>query len=334
MEHIILIGHGSPKKEANNIQLVGKLLHNALHPGCNKGCVKVAYLQFARPDIMQTIKECVVDGTQRITIHPYFLTSGVHVTKDIPKMIKEAGERYPTVEFIYTEPLGVHKKLVEIVREKISSACPLTPREIEKRSFEIISEELNLSDVPADQLPIVNRVIHATADFEFKDSLLFHPDAIQAGLRAIVSGKDILTDVEMVKTGINKRLLEKWSGKVSCNIQRVEDIDLGKENTKNKTRAESGIELGLKEGGNIGIIAVGNAPTALLRVIEMLNAAECSLSEPILVVGVPVGFVKAFESKVLLAEQRFPFITNLSRKGGTPVAVAIVNALLRMAGEM
>lgn len=340
MENIILIGHGSPKKDANNIELAGRLLHTAIHPNCTNNCVKVAYLQFAEPEIADAIKECVHGGVKRIIIHPYFLSSGMHVTKDIPEIIKEAEEMYPDTEFIYTEPLGIHEKLVHVVMERIYAANGLPPQDIEKRSFEIISEELDFSDIPPEQLPIIKRVIHSTADFEFKNTLMFHPDAIKTGIDAIKSGRDILTDIEMVKTGINKKLLEKWGGKVICNIQNTEHRT---QSTDNKTRAEMGIEKALKENSNIGIIAIGNAPTALLKVIEIFTPPTPPLSKggtggvftdsPILVVGVPVGFVKALESKALLAAQKFPFITNLSRKGGTPVAVAIVNALLKMSEE-
>ena len=332
MESIILIGHGSPKKDANNIELTGRLLHSAIHPNCNNNCVKVAYLQFAEPEISDAIKECVESGAKRIIIHPYFLSSGMHVTKDIPEIIKEAEEMYPDREFIYTEPLGIHEKLVHVVMERIHAANGLLPQDIEKRSFEIIAEETDLSNIPSEQLPIIRRVIHATADFEFKNTLIFHPDAIKTGINAIRSGKDILTDIEMVKAGINKRLLEKWGGKVICRIRDA--VRLGRNMVQeNKTKAESGIELALKENDNIGIIAIGNAPTALLKVIEIFNHESCIMhreSMP-LVIGVPVGFVKALESKALLAAQKFPFITNLSRKGGTPVAVAIVNALLKLA---
>ncbi|MEW6713599.1 MAG: precorrin-8X methylmutase [Nitrospirota bacterium] len=331
MEIILLAGHGSPKKEANNLEHVAKLLHNMMHPGCGKHCVRPAYLQFARPDIMEAIKGCVHDGAVKIIIHPYFLMSGMHVTSDIPGIIREAGEAFPHVEFIYTEPLGIHSKLAQIVHERIQSAPGLKPEEIEKKSFEIISEEIDLSDVPAERLPIIKRVIHSTADFEFRHSLVFHPDAIKTGLAAIKAGKDILTDIEMVKAGINKKLLSRWGGKVVCNLEGSEGRGHGSEN---KTRSEIGIESALKEKNNIGIIAIGNAPTALLKTIEILNNPQLrTLNSELLVVGVPVGFVKAIESKALLAEQTFPFITNLSRKGGTPVAVAIVNALLKMAGE-
>jgi precorrin-8X/cobalt-precorrin-8 methylmutase len=336
MENIILIGHGSPRKEANNIDLIGKLLHSAVHPGCESGCVKAAYLQFAAPDIMTTIKRCVEDGAAKIILHPFFLSSGMHVTKDIPEMISEARGAYPGVEFVYTEPLGVHEKLVEVVIERIRSEKFAMAEDIEKRSFEIISEEFDLRDVPDEQLPIVKRVIHSTADFEFRRTLSFHPDAVGAGLGAIRAGRDILTDIEMVKAGINKRLLKKWGGDVICNLQKPEAASVnqqGKDSGRgNLTRAEAGIERALSNDNNIGIIAIGNAPTALLKVIDILSKRPSGGYLP-LVVGVPVGFVKALESKALLSAQKFPFITNLSRKGGTPVAVAIVNALLKMASE-
>lgn len=328
MEHIILIGHGSPKKEANNIDVVGKLLHNAMHPGCASSCVRSAYLEFGRPDIMTAIRQSVENGATRIIAHPYFLSSGMHVTKDIPEIIAEARLAFPDLDLVYTEPLGVHDKLVDIVIERIQSVRFRVPLDIERRSFEIIAEETDLNDVPAEQIPIVQRVIHSTADFEFKNTLTFHPEAVQAGIAAIRSGKNILTDIEMVKAGINKRLLDRWGGKVICNIADAEVVKISEET--GRTRSEISMEKGLAD--NIGIIAIGNAPTALLKIIELFNSALAPSPKP-LVVGVPVGFVKALESKALLATQQFPFITNLSRKGGTPVAVAIVNALLKIATE-
>lgn len=335
MEHIILIGHGSPKKDANTIDQVGRLLHDRIHQGCGGDCVRAAYLQFAEPDIMTAITDCVQAGAERIVLHPYFLYSGMHVTKDIPEVIRAAGERYPAVEFVYTEPLGTHDKLVQIVMERIEASLRKGgkgrqhPRRfqqhpIERQSFEIIADELDLGDIPAERLPVVQRVIHATADFEFRDTLRFHPDAVRAGIEAIRSGRDILTDVEMVRAGINKRLLEQWGGKVVCRISDPEVVRRAEET--GKTRAAVAMELGMN--GNTGIVAIGNAPTALLRAVEI--AEEAPAPKP-LFVGVPVGFVDALASKEVLASRDFPFITNLSRKGGTPVAVAIVNALLIMA---
>lgn len=339
-DRILLIGHGSPKKEANNIEVIGKLLHQAIHPSCTGDCVKIAYLQFVEPDLMSTIKECVNGGAERLIIHPFFLSSGLHVTKDIPEIIAEARSIYPNVDFYYSEPLGVHEKLVEIILDRVNSISGIKGNNIEKRSFEIIGEEEDFSGIPIEQLPIIKRVIHATADFEFKKTMVFHPDAISAGINAIKAGRDILTDVEMVRTGINKKLLGEWGGKVICNIQNIgtpplkngvaDDVEF-----ETKTRSEMGIESAFKEHKNIGIIAVGNAPTALLKVIELFTHHSPPLNNgwTPLVIGVPVGFVNAIESKMLLSAQKFPFITNLSRKGGTPVAVAIVNALLKMANN-
>jgi len=354
----LLVGHGSPKKEAIGLDHIARLLHGMIHNDCGKECVRVAYLQFGEPGLASALDACAKDGAKRVIIHPYFLSSGVHVTKEIPAVIREAEKRHPEVEFVYTEPLGVHNKLAELVLERINAASGIKPSEIETKSFEMIAEETDLSRIPEEQKPVVQRVIHATADFEFKNSLVFHPDAVKAGIEAIRAGRDILTDIEMVRTGINKRLLEKWGGKVVCNIQttelRQQNLPAGRQGTEhrqqttdnraqnaeregpggcNKTRAEAGIEMALQKDNNIGIVAIGNAPTALLKAIEILSDHAGKGDFTPLLVGVPVGFVKALESKSLLATQQFPFITNLSRKGGTPVAVAIVNALLKMAAE-
>lgn len=197
-----------------------------------------------------------------------------------------------------------------------------SPQDIEKESFNILYNEADFSAFDSEQLPIIQRVIHATADFEYKDTLIFHHEAIKTGIRAIKTGKDILTDVCMVKVGINKEYLEKWGGKVICKIVDEDVAILSKET--GKTRSEIAIEKGF--GDNVGIVAIGNAPTALLKIMDIMDDRR-----DVLVIGVPVGFVNAFEAKKTLAKKDFPFITNLSRKGGSSVAVAIVNAILRLA---
>ncbi|MDP1853918.1 MAG: precorrin-8X methylmutase [Candidatus Omnitrophota bacterium] len=201
------------------------------------------------------------------------------------------------------------------------------PKEIEKRSFEIISGELGKTTFRDIELPIVKRVIHTTADFDFAKNLRFHPKAVEAGVSAIKNGMDILVDVRMVEAGINKQLLGKWGGKVICNIAKTEH--------KTQTKTERGIEAALKKNKNIGIIAIGNAPTALFKVLKLLAMYPVSRNPyPVpLVIGVPVGFVRAVESKEELSRMKYPFITALGRKGGSPVAAAIINALLKIAEE-
>ncbi len=325
MENIILIGHGSPRKEANDYDLVGRLVHQALHPACPDNCVQVAYLQYGSPSLSEAIERCVAAGARSIVIHPYFLASGVHVTRDIPALIAEAVSGNREVRFVYTEPLGIHKKIIDVVIERIEVARGLPPGGIEAKSFALIEGETDLSGLAPCELPLVRRVIHATGDFSFRDTLVFHPEAVKRGIESVRSGGDIVTDVEMVRAGISERLLAPFGGKVVCRLPKEEGRLNGAE-----TRSEAGIETALRENGNIGIVAVGNAPTALFKVISLLN--ENPSPKP-LVIGVPVGFVRALEAKALLAKQAFPFITNLDRKGGSPVAAALVNGILKMAGE-
>jgi precorrin-8X/cobalt-precorrin-8 methylmutase len=152
----------------------------------------------------------------------------------------------------------------------------------------------------------------------------FYPGAVEAGLEAIRAGKNILVDVNMAASGISKGLLEKFGGRVICRIAEPETVRQAK--AENLTRSEAAIERAVED--NIGIVAVGNAPTALLKTMAMIDQGSF---KPDLVIGVPVGFVNAAESKDILAGRSYPFITTLGRKGGTPVAVAAVNALLRLA---
>jgi len=205
----------------------------------------------------------------------------------------------------------------------------IRPDEIERESFRIIEEEfssrtgMNKKMFLDHEFAILQRVIHATGDFSFAQSIRFHPAAIDSGLRAIRNGRNIYTDVTMVAAGIGRKLSAANSGQVIC---RVSDDDVGRlAKERGKTRSETA--LALSSADNIGIVAVGNAPTALLAAMDLI--AEGKLV-PDLIIGVPVGFVNAAESKDLLLQQETPYITVLGRRGGSPVAAAIVNALLKM----
>ncbi|WP_027417602.1 precorrin-8X methylmutase [Aneurinibacillus terranovensis] len=200
---------------------------------------------------------------------------------------------------------------------------PLTvqPQEIEGKSFEMITEELGTHPFTEEQYPVVQRVIHASADFELGRSLVFHPEAIEAGIRAIREGRKVVADVQMVQVGISKPRLEKFGGSVHVYIS---DRDVMEEAKRlNTTRAIISMRKAVKEADG-GIFAIGNAPTALLELIRLVKEGQ---ARPGLIVGVPVGFVSAAESKEELAKLDIPYITNIGRKGGSPVAVAAVNAL-------
>lgn len=209
-----------------------------------------------------------------------------------------------------------------------STIMQIAPEAIEAESFRIIAEELGPTSFDPRTFKVVQRVIHATGDFSFAESLIFHPLAIDAGIAAIKAGRNILTDVNMGAAGVSKGLLAAWGGTVVCKVADPDVARIAKE--RGLTRSEVAIERGLQE--NIGIVSVGNAPTALLKVMDCWQDMTEDL-RPGLVVGAPVGFVNAAESKELLSEKTYPFIICKGRKGGTPVAVAIVNALIRLAGE-
>lgn len=204
---------------------------------------------------------------------------------------------------------------------------PLTvqPQEIEGKSFEMITEELGEHPFSQEQYPVVQRVIHASADFELGRSLVFHPKAIEAGIEAIRAGKKIVADVQMVQVGISKPRIEKFGGSVEVYIS---DPDVMEEAKRlNTTRAIISMRKAIQEADG-GIYAIGNAPTALLELIRLVKEG---IAKPGLIIGMPVGFVSAAESKDELRKLDIPFITNIGRKGGSTIVVAAVNAISLMA---
>jgi precorrin-8X/cobalt-precorrin-8 methylmutase len=197
--------------------------------------------------------------------------------------------------------------------------------DIEKTSFEIIDKEVGMHRyVNNYEWNIVRRVIHATADFDFanKERLLFNNNAIKSGFKAIEKKSNIITDVEMVRSGISKNSLTKLNLKCICNISDDNVIEDAKK--FNKTRAEMAMRNLIEESNN-SIIVIGNAPTALYEIIKMIKE---KITNPFLVIGVPVGFVSAVESKIELTKTTIPHITNIGRKGGSSVACSIINALM------
>lgn len=204
---------------------------------------------------------------------------------------------------------------------------PLTvqPQEIEGKSFEMITEELGEHPFTEEQYPVVQRVIHASADFELGRSMVFHPDAIAAGIRAIQAGEPLIADVQMIQAGISKDRLASFGMDVNVYISDPDVIEEAKR--LNTTRAIISMRKAIKRADG-GIYAIGNAPTALLELIRMVKEGE---AKPGLIIGMPVGFVSAAESKDELRKLDIPFITNIGRKGGSTIVVAAVNALSLMA---
>jgi precorrin-8X/cobalt-precorrin-8 methylmutase len=211
-----------------------------------------------------------------------------------------------------------------IVTEQLTDAG----RQIEHDSFAIVDHEAGPHRYSEQQWQVVRRMIHASADFEFNGLTRFHPDAVAAGLQAISQGAPIVADVEMICVGLSKPRLEHF-GVVTHQFIADEDV-IAQAKTENSTRAVQAMRkaqrLNLLDGG---IIAIGNAPTALLEVVRMINDG---LIKPALVIGMPVGFVSAAESKAVLSEiSSIPWIVIDGRKGGSTLVVAAIHALLALA---
>lgn len=198
----------------------------------------------------------------------------------------------------------------------------LTPAEIEKRSFAILSAELGDRTFPEHQDPVVKRVIHTTADFDYADTLAFSPQAVDRAIEAIRQGASIVTDTNMGKSGVSKATLERFGGEVYCFM--ADESVAAEAKARGVTRAIVSMERAAKLQKPL-IFAIGNAPTALIRLHELIKAGEVS---PKLVIGVPVGFVHVVESKELFLGGDTPYIIARGRKGGSNVAAAICNALL------
>ncbi|MGN1192947.1 MAG: precorrin-8X methylmutase [Dorea sp.] len=201
------------------------------------------------------------------------------------------------------------------------------PAEIEKRSFEIITEELRQEGIylPEKQAAIIKRCIHTSADFDYAKNLMFSVEAVEKALDAIKNGASIVTDTQMGKAGINKKRLSRYGGKVYCFMSDEDVAEAAKE--KGTTRAVASMEkaCGLEEKL---IFAIGNAPTALIHLYEMIREGKI---HPELVIGVPVGFVNVVQSKeLILTLEDTPYIVARGRKGGSNIAACICNALLYM----
>ena len=198
------------------------------------------------------------------------------------------------------------------------------PMEIEKRSFEIITEELGDKKlIPGTEL-VVKRCIHTSADFDYAENLCFSENVMEKAMDAIKNGACIVTDTQMAKSGINKRALARYGGEVYCFISDEDVAESAKKNGTTRVTASMDKAVALDKPL---IFAVGNAPTALVRLYELIEEGKLN---PQLIIGVPVGFVNVVQSKELIMESGAPYIVAKGRKGGSNIAACICNALLYM----
>lgn len=198
---------------------------------------------------------------------------------------------------------------------------------IEDASMQMIEKEIGNHQYNEKEWPIVRRIIHSTADFDFadKNKIVFHKDAIDSGMHALKNGCSIVVDVNGVIGGLNKQNPKDFGNNIVCNISNPEVMEIAKK--EGKTRSQISMRIAQSEI-NGGIVVIGNAPTALQEVIKMVKEG---IVKPALIVGIPVGFICAAESKEELSNlNEVPFITNIGRKGGSSSASAIVNAIFKL----
>ncbi|MDP6524807.1 MAG: precorrin-8X methylmutase [Kiritimatiellia bacterium] len=323
---VLLVSHGSPRKEAN--AGFASMVEN-ISSRTSGLIIKPTFFSLVRPSIEDRVAEFAAEGVSRIYLLPYFLYNGKHITVDIPEVLETCRNDHPEISIEMLPTLQNEPMMEEIMLDRLQacieskSELPVTPDGITAKSKQIIDTRLGPADSALFERSVIRRVIHSTADFSFNTSLRIHPDAERVSREVFSAGHDIVCDVKMVRAGITKA--------INCTVHcAISDEDVAAEAKRQGcTRSAAAMEK-LAEKYDNGIVAIGNAPTALWQVMEI---AERGGPRPALVVGVPVGFVGALESKQALFDSDLCYITNLSNRGGSPVAASIVNALASFKGE-
>jgi len=201
----------------------------------------------------------------------------------------------------------------------------MKPADIEALSFKMIDQEAGDHGFPEDQWTIVRRMIHTSADFDYLATVRFHADAVTTGVQAIMNGHNVVTDTNMARAGIRKSAILRFGGSLECLIDDPTVAHAARDS--GCTRAMAAVDAAIPMMRE-GIYVIGNAPTALMRLVELIRSEKAA---PSLVVGLPVGFVNAAESKALLVDMDIPYISNVGRKGGSNIAASVVNALILLA---
>ncbi|XES78638.1 MAG: sirohydrochlorin nickelochelatase [Candidatus Bathyarchaeia archaeon] len=342
---LVLIGHGS--KLPHNRENIEKLAEILRKRG-NFEVVDIAFMVRNTPTIAQAIEAIAEKGVKKIVLIPAFLAPGVHTTQEIPELIGIKNEELQLsakgIEVIYGEPIGSDERLADILEEKAlkvigektpkadtapyGANAPAASKQLYEDSMKLIRPQIAdvLAKAPKEQAPVIERVVHATADPEYAKLLVISDQAVKAGIAAIQTGAKIVTDVKMVKMGINEARVKRFGGKIVTYIDEEEATNVA--NNEFVTRSVAATRLAVNDGLDGAVFLIGNAPTAAF---ELAEAVKQGKAKPALIVAVPVGYVGAAESKDAVAELPVPYIITKGRKGGSTIAVAIFNALLAMA---
>ncbi len=346
---LVLIGHGS-KLSHNRENLMQ--LAEILRAKSRFKTVEISFMIRDAPTIPEAIEKVVQQGAKKIVLVPAFLAAGVHTTLEIPELIgmkdKESQLSARGIKLFYGEPIGADECVAVILEDKAlkalgektehqhapfsvhieeKAATPTDPRNIYAQSMSLIHPEIEdaLKNAPAKNIPIIERVVHTTADPEFAKLLIISEGAVDAGVAAIKKGAKVITDIKMVKAGINEARVRRFGGKTLTYIDDSRAIRLA-ENEK-LTRAAAAMRLAADDGIDGAILLIGNAPTAAFELADLVKNGK---AKPALIVATPVGYVGAAESKQVVEKLPVPFIVTRGKKGGSAVAVAVFNALLAL----
>jgi precorrin-8X/cobalt-precorrin-8 methylmutase len=348
---LVLIGHGS--KLSHNRENLLKIAE-ILRKKSRFKTVEISFMVRNTPTISEAIESIVKRGIKKIVLVPAFLAAGVHTTQEIPELIGVKDKEFQLsargIKLFYGEPIGADECVAVILEEKALKALgeeipehqhasfstsvnlelkvPASSSKIYDKSMSLIRPEIKeiLMKAPKKHIPIIERVVHTTADPELAKLLVIQKDAVDAGVAAIKAGAKVITDVKMVKAGINEARVKRFGGKIITYINDSRTMKLAEK--ENISRSAAAMRLAVNEGVDGAIFLIGNAPTAAF---ELADQVKKGLAKPALIVATAVGYIGAAESKEVVATLPVPFIMLRTRRGGSAVAVAIFNALLAMA---
>jgi precorrin-8X/cobalt-precorrin-8 methylmutase len=335
---IVVLAHGSRgERGASEVPEVLQKLSDGLRLLLSSEVeISGAALQFNHPSLEESVEGFISRGIKSIIIAPYFLFPGRHLTEHVPQAIAELKRNHADAQFTVTDNLGLQEYFVELIARRITDAYPGiaadTPPSIgssemiEKQSMTVI-ESLLPSGMEVNQREVTKRIIHASGDPTIAHLIKFSCGAIAGGIRAITAGSPIYTDVRMVTAGINKDLADSFACQVRC---ALDEFTPGESPLEAGTRSAAAM-LNLGTRLNNAIVAIGNAPTALLALVDMVRKTGVA---PALVVGMPVGFIMARESKIELTKLDVPYITISGTRGGSALAAASINAMLRLSMQL
>lgn len=336
---IIILAHGSRgEKGATEVNRVLQRVSHGIQSLLLAGTQVIgAALQFNHPSLEEAVEFLGRQNVRRLVILPYFLFPGRHITEDIPRLIEKCKRAYPEIRFVVSDNLGLDEHFIDLAAMRITEAVPElqrdgcispgSPETIEQQSMAIVERILPPLSLSGEERTVVKRMVHTVGDRHLAPLVRFHPSAARTAISAIRLGRPIFTDVKMVSVAINQRLAKKFGCPIYCALQEPGVARLARE--QGSTRSAAAFRL-LNGKLDQAIVAIGNSPTALLTLTELISRKEVA---PDIVIGTPVGFVQATEAKEELMKLNIPYITIEGTRGGSALAAATVNALLGLAEQ-